>query len=113
MTKYNSNFNNTEPFSDTSAMLELAASTALPWVVPGEEWQQYRAEFSFLENDPVWVALNKVAVVPTPGTAVTISNQELRPLHRYVKGGDTLSFISTQANVQCGVRLLDLPSQKN
>jgi hypothetical protein len=58
----------------------------------------------------VWVSLNGTAVVPTNNTATATPYQERidSGMNRYVKGGDTLSFIST-GTPQVGVSLLQLP----
>jgi hypothetical protein len=107
---FNSNYDKTHPFSDTGAMIQLAASVAVTWTVPGVSTRKYRAEFSFNSDDYVWVAYNKTAVIPTPGASVDTNQQELRPEPKYVFGGNTLSFISTENNVQCGVTLMEVPS---
>lgn len=107
---YASNFDYTKPFSDVGAKIQLAANTAVSWAIPGANNIKYRAEFSFNNNDDIWVAINQTAAIPTPGAAVDTNQQELRPGPRYVKGGDVLSFICTTAGVQCGVTLLGLPS---
>jgi hypothetical protein len=115
MTKFNTNFNATLPFTDLATVIQLGQATAVSMTVPGESWQKYRAEIRSISGDYIWVALNKTAVIPTPGAATAIPNQEFagQELVRYVKGGDTLSFITTQtAGVQCGVSLLELPSAK-
>ena len=109
---FNSNYDKTHPFSDVGAKIQLAANTAISWTVPGDATRKYRAEFAFNSDDYVWVALNKTAVIPTPGSAVNTNQEEFRPTPKYVFGGNTLSFISTQANVQCQVRLMELPSNK-
>lgn len=110
MVQYNSSFDTAKPFSDTGAMLDLAPNTALEWTVPGTKSMKYRAEFSFGSNDYVWVAYNKTAVVPTPNTAIDTNQQEFRPNPKFVFGGTTLSFITTQSNIECGVTLLQLPN---
>ena len=110
-TPYSSNFDYTLPWSDAGAMLQLVTDTALSWTVPGASNIKYRAEFSFNENDYVWVAYNKTAIIPVSGVATDTNQQELRPNARYVVGGDVLSFITTESSgVQCQVRLLGLPS---
>jgi len=112
MTPFSSNFDYTKPFSDTGAMISPVANTAVSWTVPGTDDQTYRAEFAFNENDYVWVAFNKTAIIPVGGAATATNQQEMRPEPKYVRGGDVLSFITTQSNVQCGISLLALPSPK-
>ena len=109
-TTFNTNFNGALPFSDTGSKMTLGAATALSFVVPGTPAVTYRARFGYAGNDSVWVALNKTATVPAPGTIVTSSNEEFKPSAKYVRGGDTLSFISTLAGAQVGISLLQLPS---
>lgn len=107
-TKYNTNFSQTFPFSDTTVNILLAASTAISQTIPGTANQLYRATFSVNSGADVWVRLNGTAVVPTTNTVTSTANQErINPFdpHRYVKGGDTLSFIST-GTPQVGVALL-------
>lgn len=112
MTKYAKNFHGTLPFSDTGFKLLLAASTALPITVPGTSKQIYRASFRASSTAEVWVALNGTAVLPTAGVASSTYNQEFIPLNepKYVKGGDTLSFISA-GTPSIGVSLLLVEDQ--
>ncbi len=106
-TPYNTNFNNTFPFSDTGMDTILAASTALPWTVPGTSNEIYRATFGCSSNAEIWVKLNGTAVIPVSNTITATYNQEfvVAGMARYVKGGDTLSFISS-ATPHIGVSLL-------
>lgn len=105
-TQYNMSFSECFPFSDTGMSVLLAAGVAQSWTVPGTAKQTYRAKFVFTSNVPVWVRLNGTAVVPTGVLAATY-NQEMLDINfvRYVKGGDTLSFVST-STPQVGVSLL-------
>lgn len=108
-TPWNRNFSETFPFSDTGAMMLLAASTALPYTVPGTSATTYRAHFSVSTSQDVWVSLNGTATVPTSNVATATYNQERIDVgfSRYVKGGDVLSFIST-GTPQVGVSLLQI-----
>lgn len=108
-TPYQRNFEKTFPFSDTGMMTLLAASTAIAYTVPGTDNQIYRAHFSVSTSADVWVKLNGTAAVPTSNTITSTSNQERIDVgfNRYVKGGDTLSFIST-STAQVGVSLLQV-----
>ena len=108
-TKYQVNFTETFPFSDTNVIILLAASTALPYTVPGNPTQIYRAHFSVSTSADVWVNLNGTAIVPVSNTATSTSYQERIDVNfqRYVKGGDVLSFIST-GTPQVGVSLLQV-----
>jgi hypothetical protein len=106
-TPYQMNFSECFPFSDTGVKAILAASTALPFTVPGTENQIYRASFGCSSNAEIWVNNNGTATVPTSNTASATVNQEfvIPGMCRYVKGGDVLSFIST-GTPQIGVSLL-------
>lgn len=108
-TRYNRNFNECFPFSDTGMKTLLAASTALSWTVPGTSNQLYRAKFSVSTSADVFVKLNGTATVPSSNTATATYNEERIDVNfvRYVKGGDTLSFIST-GTPQVGVSLLQV-----
>lgn len=114
MTPYQNNFTNTFPFSDSGMMTLLAASTAISWTVPGTANQLYRAHFSVSTSADVWVKLNGTAAVPTSNTVTATYNQERIDVdfQRYVKGGDTLSFIST-GTPQVGVSLLLVQNTNN
>lgn len=105
-TQYNESFSGCFPFSDTGMSVLLAAGVAQSWTVPGISSQTYRANFTFTANVPVWVKLNGTATVPI-GTISATYNQEMLGINcvRYVRGGDTLSFVST-STPQVGVSLL-------
>lgn len=107
VTPFNSNYNDTFPFSNTCIDILLAASTVISWTVPGISTQQYRANFSVSLSADVWVCKNGTAAVPTSNTVGSVPYQERigDNFFRYVNGGDTLSFIST-GTPQVGVSLL-------
>ncbi len=111
-TKYNRNFTETFPFSDTGVMILLTASLALPWTIPGNSTQKFRACFSTGSDDNVWVSKNGTATVPITNNAIATYNQERIGVNfvRYVSGGDVLSFIST-GTPQVGVSLLLVEDQ--
>jgi hypothetical protein len=108
-TKYQNNFSDTKPFSDSGWMTLLEASTAIVYTVPGTPNQIYRAHISASTSADVWVKQNGTAAVPTSNTGTALSYQERIDVgfQRYVKGGDTLSFIST-GTPQVGVSLLQV-----
>lgn len=108
-TKYNVNFTETFPFSDTGAKMQLATGVALSYTVPGDDSMMYRALFSYPSDSSVWVAWNKTATGATAGTISSSYNEEFKPVARYVRGGDTLSFIANVGTPQVGVSLLQLP----
>lgn len=109
VTSYQKNFSNVLPFSNSGVQMLLEASTALPWTVPGDQVQRYRAYFRASSTAEVWVGYNVTATVPTTNTATSVSNIEFIPLNecRYVKGGDVLSFISL-STPSVGVSLLQI-----
>lgn len=112
MTRFNTNFLDTLPFSDQTVQVALAANTALPYTIPGDSNAQYRCEFSYAYDANVWVGYNTTAVVPVAGAVTTSSNSSivLRPKIKYVRGGDVLSFISGSLASNMGFELLLLPS---
>lgn len=109
VTPYRKNFHGTMPFSNTGVMILLAASTAISWTVPGIQSQLYRATFRCSSTAEIYVSLNGTATLPTTNTATAVSNQEFIPLNepKYVRGGDTLSFISA-GTPSIGVALLQV-----
>ena len=110
MTIYNSQYQNCFPFSDKAPSVALAANTPLSYTVPGAATTKYRAEFHFNYTSNVYIALNSTAAVPTAGTISASSVSTYRPNVRYVKGGDVLSFVTSDTTAQFGFDLLVLPS---
>lgn len=110
MTYYNSGYEQCFPFSDEAPQYALAASTALTYTVPGTANERFRVSFSYPYNANVYVAINATATLPAIATMNSSSRSEFRPTVRYVKGGDTLSFISTSTVTDGGFSLLRLPS---
>jgi hypothetical protein len=97
MTKYNSNFEGTRPFSDTTVRFQLATNTAQSFTVPGDATQKYKASFKYTSTSNVFIGLNKTATVVGAGTKESTTNIEFRPDERYVSGGDVLSVITPDA----------------
>lgn len=112
-----------QPFSDTTTSFQLTASTAFDITVPLNMNIVY---FSFSKADDVWVSGDGEAFIPgsstTPFVLLEDGNQvlledgfnvllegigpapltgapnlDLNPVARFVKGGQTLSFISSNA----------------
>lgn len=106
-TPYNMNFCECFPFSDTGMDTILAASTAISWTVPGTSKEIYRATFGCSSNAEIWAKINGTAVIPVSNTITATYNQEfvVPGMARYLKGGDTLSFISA-STPHVGVSLL-------
>ena len=111
---YNSNYDQTVPFSDTCAQVALAIGAELTYTVPGPATQNYSVRFGYNSTSNVYVRLNgTVATVPA-GTATSTQYQELRPgsdgSKRYVKGGDVLHFITPDASAQVSIALMAIRS---
>jgi hypothetical protein len=108
-TQYNSNFDETTPFSDTTPYMALATNVPLSYTVPGTNQNKYQATFSYTCTANIFVGYNVSPTTPTPGTIVTGSNIEFRPKKHYVKGGDVLYFNTPDASAYVGVSLLAIP----
>lgn len=110
MTTFNSNYDETNPFSDTCAQVALGAAVAETYTVPGANNQRYRAYFTYQSNSAVFVGLNATAVVPGAGSVDTTANIEFKPKKRYVHGGDVISMITPDTTAYMGIAILTLPS---
>lgn len=108
--QYNSNYNETMPFSDTATQVNCAANTEQTWTIPGTSTQHYQAYFAYTQSSNVFVRLNAAPTVPLSGTSGTQPYNEFRPKKRYVKGGDVLHFITPDANAYIGVSLRQIQS---
>jgi len=108
-TMYNSNFDGTSPFSDTTANMALATGAVLTFTVPGTDKNKYQATFSYNATSNVFVGYNATPVSPLAGVIDSDSNVEFRPKKHYVKGGDVLSFITPDASAYVGLSLLAIP----
>lgn len=102
---YNSNYDETMPFSDTCAQVVAQANTEETYTVPGAATNNYTALFSYNDSANVFVCLNATPTIPAAGTVGTQQYNEFKPHKRYVKGGDVIHFISPDATVYCGVSL--------
>jgi hypothetical protein len=105
---YNSNYNETIPFSDTCFQVNCAANVGQTFTVPGTSLQQYQAYFSYTENSNVFVSKNTTPTVPVSGTSGVEQYNEFRPQKRYVSGGDVLHFITPDTNAYVGMSLRQL-----
>lgn len=106
--QYNSNYNETMPFSDTAIQVNCAANTDETVTVPGSPTQQYQAYFEYIQDSNVFICLNAVPTIPASGTVGVQPYNEFRPKKRYVKGGDVLHFITPDASAYIGVSLRQL-----
>jgi hypothetical protein len=111
-TTYSNNFDHTKPFSDTCFQANLATNTQQTFTVPGTNIQKYRAIFGIAANANIYIGLNVTATAPGAGLNTSTGNLEFRPIEpKYVKGGDVLSFITSDAaGAYVGVSLLGLPA---
>lgn len=113
MVAYNSNYDLTIPFSDVCAQVALGVGVEQTYTVPGAATVSYSARFSYAQDANVYVRLNGVAAVPGAGSVASEQYNEFRPgadgSQRYVKGGDVLHFITSDATAFVGVSLRQLP----
>jgi hypothetical protein len=106
---YNSNYDETIPFSDVSVQFALLANGSLSYTVPGAETINYSARFSFAEQSNIFVRLNGAPTTPTGGTVGTEQYNEFRPqVQRYVKGGDVIHAVTPDTSAYLGVTLRQL-----
>lgn len=105
---YNSNYIETMPFSDTAVQVGLGANVEQTFTVPGTDTMQYQAYFEYISTSNIFVRLNNTPAIPTSGTVATEQYNEFRPKKRYVKGGDVLHFITSDASAYVGVSLRQL-----
>lgn len=110
MTIYNSAFERCFPFSDMAVSFGLLANDELTYTIPGDKTKQYRCEFAWPYNANVHVGFNVTATTPTLNAISQTPNLELRPLVRYVRGGDVLHFISSANVTDAGFSLLQVPA---
>lgn len=112
-TKYNSNFNGTTSFSNTTAQIALATGVAQTYTIPGDDTDQYQIRFSYNYSSNIFIGLNATAATPGAGLQTTTAYMEFRPgfdgSKRYAKGGDVLSFITPDASAYVGIALELLP----
>lgn len=103
------NFEDTTNFSDTTSRMSLQAGTPLTVTVPGAATNQLQAIFSFTSDSSVFVGYNKTATIVAPGDVTNDQFIEHRPIKRFVKGGDVLSFATPDAIAYIGVSFRALP----
>lgn len=106
---YNSNYDETIPFSDVAFQVSLGSAVEETVTIPGPSTTQYQALFSYNYVSNVFVCKNAVPVVPASGNVGDQQYNEFRPLKRYVKGGDVLHFITPDSGTTyVGVSLRQL-----
>lgn len=106
--QYNSNYDETIPFSDVDFQVALGVGVERTVTIPGTATTQYQALFSYTSTSNVFVAKNATPVVPAGGTVGTQQYNEFRPCKRYVRGGDVLHLITPDASAYVGVSLRQL-----
>ncbi len=112
--QYNSNFDETVPFSDVCAQVSMVANTAVSYTVPGNATTRYSVRFGYNASANVFVRLNTAPTSPPGGTVTQQAYGEFRPggdgSQRYVSGGDILYFITPDvAGGYAGISLRQLP----
>lgn len=106
---YNSNYDETIPFSDVNAQFALAANANATFTVPGPATSKYSARFSFISTANIFVCINSAVVIPAPGTSTTQQYCEFRPeTQRYVQGGDVINVNTSDTTAYVGLSLRQL-----
>lgn len=82
------------PFADDGSSMVLAVGVAQSVTVP-DNYPNWIAIFGYTPGATVWVDGKTTAVAPTGAAAATTA--KLNPSARYVKAGDTISFITSDA----------------
>lgn len=106
--QYNSNYNETMPFSDVCAQFHCTTASEETFTVPGSVTTQYQAYFEYNDLSNVFVCLNATPVIPGAGSVGTQQYNEFKPKKRYVRGGDVIHMITPDANAYVGVSLRQL-----
>src|ERR1041385_845810 len=90
------------PFSVDNKSTTLLAGFEQNFTVPSN-FENWILIFSFSPGSSVWVANNVTA--STPGVSFSDTLSELNPSARGVKGGDVISFVTSDTSVEIGVSL--------
>jgi hypothetical protein len=111
---YNSNYEQTIPFSDVCAQLALATNTDLSYTIPGTPANNYTMIITYTSTSNVFVCKNAAATVPGAGLITQQQYLEFRGgsdgTKRSVKGGDVIHFITPDASAYVGIRLMAVPA---
>lgn len=111
--QFNSNFNETVPFSDTCAQVALQANVAETFTLPGDATIKYQVRFTYISTSNVFVRKNGAPTVPGAGTVGTEQYNEFRPgddgSKRYAQGGDVIHLITPDATAYVGIAVVQLP----
>jgi len=84
--------------SDIKYSTELAAGVPESFAIP-VTIEKGIVIFSYEPGSSVWVAINNSAFIPVVGPFV-LTNSELNPTARNVKGGDVIEMITSQVGIQ-------------
>jgi hypothetical protein len=110
--QYNSNYDETIPFSDVCAQFALTANDAQSFTVPGLAGSQYSVHFGYTSTSNVFVCKNAVPVIPSANSVGTQQYNEFRPgddgTQRYVNAGDIIYMITPDATAYIGISLRSL-----
>jgi hypothetical protein len=110
---YNSNYDETVPFSDVCAQFALGANVEQTFTVPGTITNKYSARFGYIDTSNIFVRLNGTPTIPAGGTVGVQQFTEFRPggdgSQRYLKGGDVVHCITPDATAYLGISLRSLP----
>lgn len=105
---YNSNYDETLPFSDVCSQVNCGSNVEQTVTVPGTVTTQYQALFEYTQSSNVFIRLNATPAIPAGGTVGSQQYNEFRPKKRYVRGGDVIHFITPDATAYIGVSLRQL-----
>lgn len=106
---YNSNYDETIPFSDVCFQVGLGAGVEQTVTIPGPATTNYQALFSYNCTSNVFVRKNGAATSPLSGTVGSVQYNEFKPKKRYVRGGDVIHIICPDAGTTyVGVSLRQL-----
>lgn len=108
--RYYNNYEETRSFGFESVTVTLASGSNVTYTVPGNATNNYIAEFEYNANNDIFVGYNTSAAVPSSNTANSSSVVEYKPKKRYVKGGDTLNFVTPNTTVYFGFIVRTIPS---
>jgi hypothetical protein len=106
---YNSNYDETLPFSDVCFQVGLSTGVEQTITVPGPSTTNYQALFSYNCTSNVYVRKNGIPTSPAGGTVGEEQYNEFKPKKRYVRGGDVIHLISPDSGTTyAGVSLRQL-----
>lgn len=105
---YNSNYDGTTPMSDICFQLCCNQNVVLSITIPGNANQKFQAEMNYNQTSNVFVRLNANPAIPSLGTSGSQQYNSFRKKKTYVRGGDTLRFITSDTNAYVGVSVMQI-----